>query len=85
MYVSHEIFSVAQQESAGCIHEPNYGMTCAVVTTDTGATNAEMGRSYWFPDTSSSELQGISAGTKDLWADTSNHLISNYYAGLSRW
>ena len=41
MYVTHELFSVAQQEAAGCIHYPDYGMTCAVVTTDTGAANAE--------------------------------------------
>jgi len=85
MYVTHEIFSVAQQESAGCIHEPNYGMTCAVVTTDTGASNAEMGRSYWFPDTSTTQLQGISGGTYDVWADTTSHLIADYYAGLTRW
>jgi len=56
MYVTHEIFSVAQQEAAGCIHEPNYGMTCAVVTTDTGSSGAEMGRSYWFPDTETGKL-----------------------------
>jgi len=41
MYVTHEIFTVAQQEAAGCIHIPDYGMTCASVSTDDGTTNAE--------------------------------------------
>ena len=56
MFVAHEVFTIAQQESAGCIHKQEYGMTCAVVSTNTGGNNAQQGRSYWFPDTSSTEL-----------------------------
>ena len=60
-------------------------MTCAVITTDTGSSGAQKGRSYWFPNTSTNELGGISGGTYDVWADTTSHLIADYYAGLTRW
>ena len=52
MIVTHENFTVNQQESAGCIEHEDYGTTCAVVTTD-DTTNGKLGKSYWFPDTAS--------------------------------
>ena len=85
MFVTHEAFTTSQQEAAGCLHMIDYGMTCAVVTTDTGNNNGELGRSYWFPDTSTTELGAVSGGTYDVWADTTSHLIADWYAGLTRW
>ena len=83
MVVEHENFTVNQQESAGCIQHEDYGTTCAVVTTD-DTTNGKMGKSYWFPDTASTQNDGISGGTLDIYAETS-HLIDSYYGGLDRW
>ena len=48
MRVEHEGFTVTQQESAACIEHEDYGMTCAVITTDT-ETSGKEGKSYWFP------------------------------------
>ena len=60
-------------------------MTCAVIATDSGNSGAQKGRSYWFPDTSTTELGGINGGTYDVWDDVTSHLIADYYAGLTRW
>ena len=60
-------------------------MTCAAISTDTDINEDKVGRSYWFPDTSTSDLNAIAAGTKDLWADETSHLIDSYYGGLDRW
>lgn len=58
-------------------------MTCAVVTTS-DITNGKTGRSYWFPDTASSELGAIAGGTYSIWSETS-HLIDSKLGGMSRW
>lgn len=59
-------------------------MSCAVASThDDGDGN--LGRSYWFPYTSTTELGAIAGGTLEVWADETSHLISGFYGGLNRW
>ena len=85
MRVEHEGFTVEQQESAACIEHEDYGMTCAVITTD-DTTSGKEGKSYWFPAASSSSSQrsGIYGGTLDIYSETS-HLIDSFFGGLNRW
>ena len=59
-------------------------MTCASINTTNVWEEDEEGKSYWFPDTSTSALSAIAGGTQDLWGETS-HLIDGYYGGLNRW
>ena len=84
MLVKHEAFTKENQTAAGCIHHEDYGMTCASINTTNDFEEDEEGKSYWFPDTSSTALNAIAGGTKDLWGETS-HLIDSYYGGLNRW
>ena len=60
-------------------------MTCAAISTDADINDDKVGRSYWIPDTSTSDLNAIAAGTKDLWADETSLLIDSYYGELDRW